>query len=83
MPWPSKPRVEAPHPSFFLVPFGICTAITVWRRMPIGYVLAAIVVVKGAAMGAGFTGVSATPSGATTSTALPRWTIHSRWTRVG
>lgn len=37
----------------FLVPLGIFTAITVWRRMPIGYVLAAIVVVKGAAMGAG------------------------------
>jgi hypothetical protein len=37
----------------FLVPLGIFTAVTVWRRLPVGYVLAAIVVVKGAAMGAG------------------------------
>lgn len=37
----------------FLVPLGIFTAVTVWRRLPVGYVLAALVVVKGAAMGAG------------------------------
>lgn len=37
----------------FLVPLGIFTAVTVWRRLPVGYVLAAVVVVKGAAMGAG------------------------------
>ncbi len=36
-----------------LVPLGLFTAVTVWRRMPVGYVLAAVVVVKGAAMGAG------------------------------
>lgn len=36
-----------------LVPLGIFTAVTVWQRRPVGYVLAAIVVVKGAAMGAG------------------------------
>lgn len=36
----------------FLVPLGIFTAVTVWRRLAVGYVLAAIVVVKGAAMGA-------------------------------
>jgi hypothetical protein len=37
----------------FLVPLGIFTAVTVWRRLPVGYVLASIVVIKGAAMGAG------------------------------
>jgi hypothetical protein len=36
----------------FLVPLGILTALAVWRRLPIGYVLATIVAVKGAAMGA-------------------------------
>ena len=36
----------------FLVPLGIFTAVTAWRRMPVGFVLASIVVVKGAAMGA-------------------------------
>jgi hypothetical protein len=37
----------------FLVPLGLFTAVTVWRRLPVGYVLAAVLVVKGAAMGAG------------------------------
>jgi hypothetical protein len=37
----------------FLVPVGIFTAVTVWRRLPVGFILAAVVVVKGAAMGAG------------------------------
>jgi hypothetical protein len=36
-----------------LVPLGLFTAVTAWRRLPVGYVLAAILVVKGAAMGAG------------------------------
>lgn len=37
----------------FLVPLGLATAVTVWRRRPVGYVLAAIVLVKGVALGAG------------------------------
>lgn len=37
----------------FLVPLGLFSAATAWRRMPVGYVLGAILVVKGAAMGAG------------------------------
>jgi hypothetical protein len=37
----------------FLVPLGIATAVTAWRGLPVGYVLGAIVVIKGAAMGAG------------------------------
>lgn len=37
----------------FLVPLGLFTAVTAWRRLPVGYVLGAILVVKGAAMGAG------------------------------
>lgn len=36
-----------------LVPLGLFTAWTVWRRRPVGYLLASIVVVKGMAMGAG------------------------------
>ena len=36
----------------FLVPLGTFTAIAVWRRLPVGYVLAPLVLVKGAAMGA-------------------------------
>jgi hypothetical protein len=35
------------------VPLGLFTAATVWQRLPVGYVLAAVLVVKGAAMGAG------------------------------
>jgi hypothetical protein len=35
----------------FLVPLGLFTAAVVHRRLPVGYVLAAIVVVKGVAMG--------------------------------
>jgi hypothetical protein len=37
----------------FLVPLGLFTAVTVWRRLPVGYVLGPVIVVKGAAMGAG------------------------------
>lgn len=37
----------------FLVPLGLFIAVTVWQRRPVGYVLAAIIVVKGMAMGAG------------------------------
>ena len=37
----------------FLVPLGLFTAVTVKRRLAVGYVLSAIVVVKGMAMGAG------------------------------
>jgi hypothetical protein len=37
----------------FLVPLGLFTAVTVHRRLAVGYVLSAIVVVKGMAMGAG------------------------------
>lgn len=35
----------------FLVPLGLFTALAVARRLPIGFVLAAVVVVKGVAMG--------------------------------
>lgn len=36
----------------FLVPLGVFTAVTAWRRLPAGYVLATTVVVKAVAMGA-------------------------------
>lgn len=36
----------------FLVPLAILTAAAVWRRLPIGYVLATVLAVKGVAMGA-------------------------------
>jgi hypothetical protein len=35
----------------FLVPLGLATAWTVWRRMPIGFVLGAVIAVKAVAMG--------------------------------
>jgi hypothetical protein len=34
-----------------LIPLGVFTAVTVFRRLPAGYVLAAIVVVKASALG--------------------------------
>lgn len=34
----------------FLVPLAVFTAITVWRRLPVGYALASVVVVKAVAM---------------------------------
>jgi hypothetical protein len=37
----------------FLVPLGIFVAVSAWRRLPVGYVLGALIVVKGMAMGAG------------------------------
>ena len=36
----------------FLVPLGILTAVAAWRRLAIGPVLATVLTVKGAAMGA-------------------------------
>jgi hypothetical protein len=36
-----------------LVPLGLFTAVTAWRRHPAGYILGAILAVKAAAMGAG------------------------------
>lgn len=36
-----------------LVPLGLFTAVTVWRRLDVGFLLASVVVVKGMAMGAG------------------------------
>jgi hypothetical protein len=36
-----------------LVPLGLFTAATVWRRLDVGFLLASVVVVKGMAMGAG------------------------------
>ncbi|HEX6867518.1 MAG TPA: hypothetical protein VF119_01875, partial [Candidatus Limnocylindrales bacterium] len=36
----------------FLVPLGLLTAVAAWRRLAVGYVLAPLVLVKGAAMGA-------------------------------
>ena len=34
----------------FLVPLALFTAVTVWRRMPVGYLLSSVVVVKAVAM---------------------------------
>jgi len=36
-----------------LVPLGLFTAVTVWRHLSVGFLLASVVVVKGMAMGAG------------------------------
>lgn len=37
----------------FLVPVGLFTAVTVYRRLPIGYLLSAVIIVKGASVAAG------------------------------
>jgi hypothetical protein len=37
----------------FLVPVGLFTAVTVYRRLPIGYLLSAVVIIKGASIALG------------------------------
>ncbi len=37
----------------FLVPLGLFTAVTVYRRLPVGYLLSAVVIVKGASIALG------------------------------
>ena len=37
----------------FLVPLGLFTAVTVFRRLPVGYLLSAVVIVKGASIALG------------------------------
>jgi hypothetical protein len=37
----------------FLVPVGLFTAVTVYRRQPIGYLLSAVVIIKGASIALG------------------------------
>ena len=37
----------------FLVPLGLFTAVTVYRRLPVGYLLSAVVIVKGMSIAAG------------------------------
>ena len=37
----------------FLVPVGLFTAVTVYRRLPIGHLLSAVIIVKGASVAAG------------------------------
>jgi hypothetical protein len=54
-----------------LVPLGLLTAATVYRRLPIGYVLSAIVVVKGMAMGAGIAAMLVVEWSATGVSQLP------------
>jgi hypothetical protein len=53
-----------------LVPLGLGTAVTVFRRLPVGYVLSAIVVVKGMAMGVGIAAMLVVESMATGVTQL-------------
>ncbi len=55
----------------FLVPLGLITAVTVYRRMPIGYVLSAIVAIKAIAMGTAIFAMLTFESIATDVLALP------------
>jgi hypothetical protein len=54
-----------------LVPLGLFTAVTVWRRLPVGYVLSAIVVIKGMAMGASIAAMMAVETVVTEESQLP------------
>ena len=61
----------------FLVPLGLITAITVQRRLAVGFVLSSIVVVKGMAMGAGIASMMAVEWAATGVSQLPPMLIFS------
>lgn len=54
-----------------LVPLGLFTAVTVWRRVPVGYVLSAVVVIKGMAMGASIAAMMAVETVTTGESQLP------------
>jgi hypothetical protein len=54
-----------------LVPLGLFTAVTVWRRLPVGYVLSAIVVIKGMAMGASIAAMMAVETVVTGESQVP------------
>ena len=54
-----------------LVPLGLFTAVTVWRRLPVGYVLSAIVVIKGMAMGTSIAAMMAVETVATGESQVP------------
>lgn len=55
----------------FLVPLGLATAWTVWHRMPIGLVLAAVVAIKALAMGTAIVAMLVVESLATGEPAIP------------
>lgn len=55
----------------FLVPLGVFTAVTVWRRLPVGFVLAPLVVVKATAMASAIAAMLIVEALATGELALP------------
>jgi hypothetical protein len=61
----------------FLVPLGLFTAVTVHRRLAVGYVLSSIVVVKGMAMGAGIASMMVVEWSATGVSQLPPIVVFS------
>jgi hypothetical protein len=60
-----------------LVPLGLFAAVTVYRRLPVGYVLATIVAVKALAMGAAIVAMLAFEYAATDVLALPPMLIFA------
>lgn len=55
----------------FLVPLGILTAVAVWRRLPVGFVLAPLVVVKATAMACAIAAMLLVEAAATGALAAP------------
>ena len=55
----------------FLVPVGLFTAVTVYRRLPIGHLLSAVIIVKGASVAAGIVAMLAVEWATTNEPQLP------------
>jgi hypothetical protein len=67
----------------FLVPLGLFTAITVYRRLPVGYLLSAVVIVKGASIALGIVAMLVVEWLTTGEPQLPPIVIFSMTSMVG
>ena len=61
----------------FLVPLGTLTAVAVWRRLPVGFVLAPLVVVKATAMASAIAAMLLVEAAATGELAVPPLAIFA------
>ena len=67
----------------FLVPVGLFTAVTVYRRLPIGHLLSAVVIVKGASIALGIVAMLAVEWLATGEAQLPPILVFALTTVAG
>jgi hypothetical protein len=67
----------------FLVPLGLFTAVTVYRRLPVGYLLSAVVIVKGASIALGIVAMLVVEWLTTGEPQLPPIVIFSLTTAAG